>query len=112
MNFESARVVELLTWQLRESEFVRSRDRSKIDSLANGHPPIPPDIAERDGIEVNSSDLSLTRLAHDARSQMYGAFFKPGSFFTARSDFGPVHKRQERGVLVTKEINRPLKRSL
>ena len=40
------------------------------------------------------------------------AFQKPGNYFKATSDMGPVHKRQERATIVTREMNRIMKRSL
>jgi len=112
MKFTSARIVEETCYAMRLAEFQRSRNRALIDSLAGGAPPYTQQEAEQNGIEVNTNDLSLTRLAHEARQQLYKAFFTPASFFTCRTDMGPVHKRQERGAIVTKEINRVMKKSL
>lgn len=97
---------------MRLSDYGRSLNRARINKLANGAPPYDETRAAEENIEVNVNDLSLTRLAHDARQQLYSAFFKPGAFFTARTDMGVQHKRQERGVIVTKEINRIMRRSL
>lgn len=112
MKFKSAALCESLVWSLRLSEYNRSRNRDLIEKLAAGYPPYGADEAERNGIQVNSNDLSLARLAHDARSQLAAGMFKPGNFFTLRTDMGPVHKRGDRGATVTKEINRCLKRSM
>lgn len=112
MKFSDAATVENVAWALRAAEFNRSEDRNLIDKLAAGYPPYSAQEAEANGIEVNSNDLSLTRLAHDARSQLYQGFFKPGNAFTLRTDMGPVHKRADRGAVVTKEINRFIKHSM
>ncbi len=112
MKISDAATCENLVWAMRMVEYQRSENRNKIDQLAAGYPPIPIDQAQAENIEVNSNDLSLARLSHDARAQMYQGFFKPGNFFTARTDMGTQHKRAERGVTVTTEINRPIKRSM
>lgn len=111
MEFSSARAIEQIVWQMRLADYPRSSDRARIDSLANGAPPYPADEAERSGVEVNVNDLTLTRLSHDARMQLYQAFCKPGNFFTMRTDMGTVSKRQERGIIATSLVNRYMKRS-
>lgn len=111
MQFTSARSIEQLVWQLRLADYPRSLNRSRINSLANGAPPYTEDEAQRNGVEVNVNDLSLTRLCHEARLQLSQGFNKPGYFFTARTDMGVASKRAERGTIVTREINRYLKES-
>jgi hypothetical protein len=111
MQFNSARGIEQLVWQMRLSDYPRSLNRARINSLANGAPPVSEAEAERNGVEINVNDLSLTRLSHEARLQLAQAFNKPGNFFTARTDMGSVSRRQERGVIVTKGINKYLKQS-
>lgn len=112
MRFQDAATVENIAWSLRLVEFGRSQNRDRIDQLAAGYPPYPADQAEANGTEVNSNDLSLARLSHDARAQLYQGHFKPGNCFTSRTDMGPIHKRADRGSIVTKEINRCIKRSM
>jgi hypothetical protein len=112
MKFESAATIESVCWQLRQVEYGRSVNLAQIDKLAAGWPPIDPDVAEAENIEVNSNNLALARLSHEARIQLYQAHTKPGNMFSCRTDMGPVHKRMDRGVVVTKEINRPLKKSM
>lgn len=110
MEFSSAQAIEQITWQMRLSDYPRSQDRALIDNLANGAPPYPDEEAERNGKEVNVNDLTMTRLMHEARSQLYQAFNKPGNFFTLRTDMGPVEKRNEWSVSATRLINRIMKR--
>lgn len=111
MEFSSARAIEQITWQMRLADYPRSLDRARIDSLANGAPPYPEDEASKDQREVNVNDLTLTRLTHDARMQLYQAFNKPGNFFTARTDMGAANRRSDRGVTITNLVNRTLKQS-
>lgn len=112
MKFTSARALEQVIWSMRLSEYQRGVNRSLINSLANGAPPYPEEEAKRNNIVTNSNNLSLTRLAHDGRSQLMNGFIKPGVFFDARTDMGAKDKRQERGRIVTQAVNKPMKRSM
>lgn len=111
MQFNSAPDVESLVWQLRLADWPRSKNRSKINDLFNGLPPYTDEEVRANGIAVNVNPLGGTRLAHDGRSQFSNAFMKPGKFFGARTDYGPVHKRNEYSTVVTRESNRIMKRS-
>lgn len=112
MKFNNAAVVESIVWQMRLSEWPRAANRSRINALANGEPPFDVEEARQNGDAVNFNDLSLTRAAHDARAQLYQAFNKPGQFFSARTDYGAVARRQERGVILSREASRVMKNSL
>lgn len=93
-------------WEMQLNEYSRSLDRAKIDELADGFPPY------RDTTRtINVNDLSLTRLAQEARAQLYNTFNAPGVLFTASTDAGAATKRQERGQKVTKFLNRKLKKN-
>jgi len=111
MNFTNARTIEQVVWNMRLADYQRGLNRARINDLANGAPPYQEDEARRNNIEINVNDLSLTRLSHDARLQLYQGFNKPGNFFTARTDMGAQDRRNERGVIVTNAINRILKKS-
>jgi len=111
MKFKTASVVEQLTWQMRLADYPRSLNRARINDLANGSPPYTAEEERENNIAVNVNFLEGTKLAHDARSQFSNAFQKPGQFFTCRTDMGPVHKRQNYGAIVSREINRIMKRS-
>lgn len=111
MKFDDAREVEQLAYQIRLADYPRGLDRSRIDDLFNGHPPFSPDEAEENQTAVNVNFLESTRVGHDARSQFNNAFLKPGQFFTVRTDCGPSHKRAKWGSIVTRNMNRIMKRS-
>lgn len=111
MHFKTAASIEQIVWQMKLADYSRSLNRSRINSLYNGAPPYTDQEATENNIAINVNSLEPTKLAHDARSQFYNAFMKPGQYFTARTDMGPVHKRQKYGTIVTREINRIMKRS-
>jgi hypothetical protein len=112
MNFDSAQQLDSICWSFRMADYPRSRDRADINNLFNGGPPFPLDTAQSGNISVNVNFLEPTRLAHDARSQFYQAFLKPGNYFKATTDMGAQHKRLARATVVTKEISKLMKRSL
>lgn len=111
MNFTDARLLQDMIYGMRMAECKRSANRGLINSLANGGTPYSAEEEESNNIEINISDLSHTRLCHDARLQLYQGFNKPGQFFSARTDSGSTHKRQQRGVIVSRDINKRMKRS-
>ena len=110
MQFTSAQAVEQVVWQMRLANYPRELNQARINELANGAPPYSDDDVLRNMIEVNVNDLSLTRLAHDARAQLAQAFNKPGNFFKASTDAGATNKRRERSIIATNEATRLMKR--
>jgi hypothetical protein len=111
MDFNDARVLDAICYDLVLGEYPRSQNRTLIQNLCNGWPPYTEKEVEDNGIVVNVNDLSHTRLMHDGRSQFTNAFMKTGNFFRASTDWGPVHNRARYGAIVTKEANRPLRQS-
>src|ERR1041385_4547882 len=105
MNFNKASTIESLVWQLRLADYKRSSDRALINDLFNGVSPYTAQEEKINNIEVNVNFLEGTKLAHDARGQFSNAFTKPGRFFTAHTDMGQPHKRQQRSSIVTNEVN-------
>lgn len=112
MRFEDADLVQSIAWQLRYGDWFRGTNRARINTLFNGAPPYSAEEVEENNINVNVNFLEATTLSHDARSQFASAFQKPGNYFRCSTDMGPLHKRNERGVIVTKAVNRIMKRSL
>lgn len=110
--YENPRMVDAVCWDLILSDYPRGLKRARIQNLANGAPPYSQQEVEENAINVNISDLTHTRLLHDARSQYASGLLKTGYFATAQTDAGPVHKRQERSAVVTKLWNRPIKESI
>lgn len=112
MQFKTAAEVESLCYQMKLADYPRSRNRARINELFNGHPPYTEQEVEENNIAVNVNDLASTRVSHDARTQFYSAFMKPGNYFKATTDMGPKHRRSTYSTTFTKEITRIMKRSL
>jgi len=112
VNFDDARLLDQLAYDFLLAGYVRGQNRALIAECANGWPPYTDAEVERDGHKINVNDLSMPRLLHDARASFNNAFLKPGQFFTCRTDMGAKHKRDLYGSIVSKEINRPMKKSI
>lgn len=96
---------------MRRMELARGSARSLINQLCNGEQPYTDAEAAENGIDTNVNFLHASKIAHDMRSTLNNGFIKPGYFFTASTDSGPAHRRRDWGATVTKNVNRPMKRS-
>ena len=112
MNFSTPSLVEEVIWEMRCAESDRGDNRAQIDRLFNGFPPWTPEEVEASQIRCNVNFLDAPKLAADARRSYYNAFLKPQNFFSMTLDTGPVRSRASWSAIVTKEINRVMKRSL
>ncbi len=110
MDFKRAAAIESICWQFRLADWPRAQNRALINALFDGVPPYSDQEVRENNIALNINWLEGTKVAHDARQQFANAFQKPGKFFTARTDAGPVHKRQQWGSIVSNAINKPMKR--
>lgn len=111
MSFKDASKVLNSIQALLEAEQPRARNRARINEVFNGNPPYSDQEARDNRVETNVNFLEGTRIIHNARQQFTGAFTKPSNYFTVRVDKGPPHLRQKWGNIITKEINRVMKRS-
>lgn len=112
MKYDDAQSVEMITYQLKESDWVRGQNRARINDLFNGAPPYSGKEVEENDIKINVNDLASARSGHAARSQFYNAFLRQDRFFSCRTDMGVKHKREEYATVVTSGISKPMKRSL
>lgn len=112
MNFNEPQLVESICYQMRQSDWPRSRNRRAINDLFNGFAPFTEEEVAANDIQANYNDLTATRKAHDARGQMYSAILKPGNYFRATATIGPKHGRSRHSTTVTTVANRIMKRSL
>lgn len=88
-------------------------NRSKINRLFNGDAPWTEAERRANRLNTNFNWLEGTRIAANARSQMYNAFFSPGDFFDIKLDAYsgiPTHKRDGWSRCMTNYINRELRR--
>jgi len=106
MKFKLASEVEQVCWDMRQADYVRGMNRSRINDLFNGVPPF------KEEKPVNVNFLEGTRVAHDARAQFYSAFLRPGSYFNATTSAGPKSKVQSWSQIVSGEMNKRMKRSM
>ena len=104
--------VESICYQLRYSDWGRSSNRALVNQLFDGWAPYTADEVRDNDINANFNDLTSTRKAHDARGQMYQAILKPGNYFRATCDLGPRHSRQQNCEIVTRNMNRVMKKNL
>jgi|SRR5579863_3542037 len=112
MEFNDASQVQQICFEMRSGDWPRGKNRARINQLFNGVPPYSESEVIENNIAVNVNYLEGTRIAHEARTQFYGAFLKPGNYFKATTDMGPHHKRSAYSVIVTREMNKIMKRSL
>lgn len=111
-SFNDCRLLDQTAWDLIYGDYPRSLHRGLINGLANGDTPYTQKEADENQIRVNVNDLSLTRLAHDARTQYTNGFLGQARYFSAQTDMGPKHKRSLISSIVAKEANRPYKESV
>ena len=112
MNFRTAAAVEQVVWEMKLSDYKRGENRSKINDLFGGMPPYTDDEVQQNKIATNVNFLEASNIAHNARRQFGNAFLNPDPLFVVTIDHGPRWKRSEWGNIITKEINRIIKRSL
>lgn len=112
MEFDDAQLVESICFQMRESDWPRSRNRAMVNSLFNGFAPFTDEEVAANDIQANYNDLTATRKAHDARGQMYSAILKPGNYFRGVCDTGPRHSRSKHSATATRLANRLMKKSM
>ena len=112
MKFSTAAKIESVIWDMKMADLPRSSNRSRINDLFNGFPPYSESEQTQNNHTTNVNFLESAKIAHDARRQFSNAILKPGNFFAVTTDFGPVHRRKEWSSVITKNLNRQMKRSL
>lgn len=111
-QFDSAAAIETVTWEMRLAEFARSQKRALINDLFNSVAPYTESQQTENNLAVNFNDNMAAVQAHGARRQLMSAIQKPNNFFTVTVDRGQPWNRQKWSSIITKNINKPLKKSL
>ena len=111
MRFTSAAAVEDVVWTMKWMDLPRGDNRARINSLFNGDPPYSDQEQKQNNISTNVNFLEATKIGHDARRQFQNAFMSSDKFFTVNLDYGPAYKKYEWGQIITREINRVMKRN-
>ena len=78
----------------------------------NGIPPFTRQEEDENNILVNVNWKIGTNQLHECRRMYENAFLKPGNYFKVNLEAGPAHKRADWSRIITRHINKPLKRSL
>lgn len=110
--WDNPRLCDAICYDLVLSDWSRGENRARIARLANGNPPYTAEEVEQNNITINISDLTHTRVLHEARTQYANGILKNGFFARAKTDAGPAHKRDLRSMIVTREWNRPVTQSI
>lgn len=104
-----AQVIDVVK-AMQDVEDQRASDRSKINVLFNGQRPYTGEEEKQYNIKINVNWQEGKRMMRQAYSQLNGAFIHPGNLFTCNLEDGPIDKRADWSMIVTKEIHKPLQR--
>ena len=110
MKYDKVEDVEALVWRMRQGDLPRGENRAKIDKLFNGGLPYTKSDEQVNNIQVNRNFLTGPNILTSARGQWNNAFLKQKTYFGVTLDSGPVNKRAEAGSIITRNINRQLKK--
>lgn len=94
-----------------EVERTRGINRTKINDLANGVPPLSDEAAKKYNLRVNVNFGEGPMLFANGRRQYESAFLSPQNYFKVTIPQAPPEKATEWGMTVTRELNRILKDS-
>lgn len=111
MKFDSSQKVQEVVWTMRDSERDRSENRVILNRQYNGDPPFSETEVAENNIQVNRNTLKGVQVLADARRQWNTAFLSQPNYFTVRLEEGPPEKREAWGRIITRELNRRLKKS-
>lgn len=108
---KDASKVQAMCQGMIEAGRARAFNYAMLNELYNGGNPWTAAEAQADHQHTNVNWLVGTEKIHEARSQARQALKGSENFFTVKLDVGSVHKRRECGLIITKNLNRILKRS-
>lgn len=111
MNFESPNSCLTQIHNMLLSQQVVMGNRARINRLFNGEVPETDEECEEQNIKTRANWLEGTRIASNATSQINNSLFKGERYFSVQVDKGPPRFRSMMSNVITKEINRELKRS-
>lgn len=111
LKFSTASSVEQICWDLRHSEFKRSKNRALINDLFNGAPPYTEQEVQDNNISTNVNDLSASVINASARRQVWNALITPNPLVTVSLDSGPSYKRMDWAQSITTRWNKAMMRS-
>lgn len=111
MSFKDPSRVWFVISSMVQASQPRARNRARINSVFNGNAPYSIQEARDNHIETNVNFLEGTRVIAEARRQATNGIMKPSNYFAVNLDVGPKFKRMEWGKILTRNMNRTMKRS-
>jgi hypothetical protein len=110
MDIDSPEQILTMIQAMQLAQQPLQRNRTLINALFNGESPWTDDEADAENVNTRVNWLHATRIASNATNQLNAAFFKGDRYFSVRVDKGPVRLRAPVSAIITKGINRELKR--
>lgn len=111
MNYDSCGDILTQILMLQQATQKLQRNRTLINSLMNGDTPYTDEEAQQENVNVNVNFLEGSRICMNATNQLNRYFFGSDRFYTLQYDRGPLGFRSHVSGVVTKAVNRQVKRS-
>lgn len=111
MKFDTAEKVNEIVLNMKEAAKRSGDNRAILNRLFNGDPPYTAEEATENQIEINRNFLHGVQVLSEARRQWNQAFMSTPRYFNVVIDKGPPQERDRWGKVISKELNRSLKKS-
>ncbi len=110
MSATAEKVMDIVN-DLKRADELRAPNRALIQRQMNGEPPFSPAQMAENKIDVSLNTKTGTNLLAQANRQWNNAFTKSARYFSITLEDAPIDRGMEWANILTKEANRPLKRS-
>jgi len=107
----TAEKVQDIIADLKRADELRAPNRALIQKQMNGEPPFSSAQMAENKIDVSLNTKTGCNLLAQANRQFCNAFLKTAHYFHISLEDAPVDKSAEWSSILTKEANKPLKRS-
>lgn len=94
-----------------DAEYIRGKNRTKVNSMFNGAPLLSEKDAEKLGLRINANLGEAPVIAQHGRRQYGQAFLSRNRYFKVNIPDAPPEKSMAWSAFITKKINRVLKKS-
>lgn len=111
MSYDDPGAVLNAILMMQMSQQLLMRNRTLIQGIMNGDTPYSDEEALAENINTNVNFLEGSRICSNATNQINRYFFGSDRFFTLNYDRGPSAFRQHVSGVVTKLVNKEIKRS-
>ncbi len=107
----TAEAVADIVADLKRADEIRAPNRALIQRQMNGEPLYTTEQMTENKLDVNFNSKTGTNLLAQANRQWCNAFTKTAQYFHVNLENAPIDRSMEWSQIITKEINKPLKRS-